>query len=150
MEKGDYTCHSSCFKCNRGIVVEFYEDDFETVENTTFLGRLGTTTFSYCPYCGVKHSGFAPYDWNQKMDLSLEDDPVVPEDEEDDGEAWWPDTEGVTLIDEDEEDEDDRWDESEKEAFTCPSCGKKTRLNPKGCDRIFCYFCGKETERSGN
>jgi hypothetical protein len=147
VEKGSYTCLSSCFKCNRGIAVEFYEDVFETEENTTFLGRLGTTTYTYCPYCGVKQSGFAPYDWNQKMDLSLEDDPAVPEDEEEDGEAWWPDAEGVTLIDEDEEDEEDPWDESEKEAFTCPSCGKKTRLNPKGCDRIFCYFCGKETER---
>lgn len=147
MAENAYTCCSSCFKCNRGIIVEYYEDDFETEDNVTFLGRLGTRKYSYCPYCGVKQSGFAPYDWNQKMDLSLEDDPEETENKDDGGDSWWPDAEGVTLFDEDEE-EDDSWDESEKVPFSCSSCGKKTRLNPKGCDKVYCYFCGKETRIS--
>ena len=148
MSEGNYTCYSSCIKCDRRIVISYDDENFETEENATSLGRLGTLTFSYCPYCGVKKSGFSAYDRNQKMDLSLEDDPEVSDEEEwdDDDEPWWPDAEGVTLIDE-EEDDDDSWDEAEKDAFVCPSCGKKTWLNPKGCERIFCYYCGKEAGR---
>ena len=145
MNEGKFTCYTSCFKCKKQIEVEFDDDNFETEENVTFLGRQGTMKYHYSPYCGAKESGFRPYDPDQKMDLSLEDDPVkLDEEEQDDGEAWWPDVEGVTLIDEDEEDDDDSCDESEKSAFACPSCGKKTWLNPKGCEKIFCYYCGKE------
>ena len=145
MSEGKYTCCSTCFKCDRGIVVSYVDDNFETEQNATFLGRLGTRKFSFCPYCGAKQTGFAPYDWDQEMDLSIEDD-IDDEEEHDEGESWWPDAEGATLIDEDEEeDDDDSWDESEKDAFVCPSCGKKTWLNPKGCNRIFCFYCGKET-----
>ena len=148
MSEGNFTSVSTCYKCNRGIVVSYDDDSFETEEDVTSLGRLGTMTYHYCPYCGVKESGFAPYDWNQKMDLSLEDDPEVSDQEwDDDSESGWPDAPGVTLIDEDEEDDDDSWDESEKDAFVCPSCGKKTWLNPKGCEKIFCYYCGKEAMR---
>ena len=32
-------------------------------------------------------------------------------------------------------------------AFPCPDCGQKFRLNPKGNDKIYCYFCGKEAKK---
>jgi predicted RNA-binding Zn-ribbon protein involved in translation (DUF1610 family) len=38
-------------------------------------------------------------------------------------------------------------DESVLVAFTCPDCGQKFRLNPKGNDKIYCYFCGKEAKK---
>lgn len=134
MSERTYTCYSTCFKCNRSIAVEYDNDYIETEENVPFLGRLGVMRYHYCPYCGVKVSGFSPYDRDQKMDLSLEND---PEEQDDDAEPWWSDAEGVTLIDEDEEDDDDSWDEPEKAALICLSCGKKTWLNPRGCDSAY-------------
>ena len=37
-------------------------------------------------------------------------------------------------------------DEAQLAAFICPSCSQKFRLNPKGNDRIYSYFCGKEAK----
>lgn len=153
MNDNAFTCYTSCYKCKRQIRIEYYDDKFETKENVTFLGRLGTTTYSYCPYCGTRESGFRPYDPEQKMDLSLEGDPEESEFDDLEEHAWWPDAEGVTLVDDDEEEEDDGdpWemdDEALLVAFTCPDCGQKFRMNPKGCDKIYCYFCGKEAKQS--
>lgn len=151
MDDNAITCFTSCYKCNRRIKIEFYDDKFETEENVTFLGRLGTRTYSYCPYCGTKESGFSPYDPEQKIDLSLEDDPEEYE-IDDEEPSWWPDAEGVTLIDDEEEEEKgDPWemdDEALMRSFTCPSCGEKFRLNPKGIDKIYCYYCGKEATKA--
>lgn len=148
MNDNAFICVTSCYKCNRQIEVEYYNDNFETEENVTFLGRLGTRTYSYCPYCGTRESGFSPYDPEQKMDLSLEDDPVESEFDDLEEHSWWPDAEGVTLIDAEEEENDalESEDESDRIAFICHSCGQKFRLNPKGCDKIYCYFCGKEAK----
>lgn len=139
---GFFTCYTSCYKCHRQIMIDYAEDSFETEENVTFLGRLGSMTYQYCPYCGVRESRFSPYDPDQKMDFSQVDN-FAASIRDDETESLWPDVEGVTLIDEEEEG-DDSWDESEKVAFVCTSCGKKTRLNPKGCDKVFCFYCGKE------
>ena len=53
-----FTCLSSCHKCKRKIIVEYNDDHLETKENVTFLGRLGSEIYTYCPYCGVKQTGF--------------------------------------------------------------------------------------------
>ena len=76
-------------------------------------------------------------------------DDVIDADEEElnDEDAWWPEAEGVTLIDKEEEDPWEQEDESDKESFVCSSCGEKFRLNPKGCGKIYCYYCGKKSIR---
>jgi len=98
-------------------------------------------------YCGVKETGFRAYDPEQRMILSLEDDPeecVFDDEEEWEEEGFgWPDAEGVTLIDEDEADDYNR-PSDEEELFTCSSCGESLSLNRKGCGKIYCYYCGKE------
>ena len=141
-------CYSSCYKCNKRIKIEYYEEACETKENVTFLGDLGTEIYSYCPYCGVKHTGFRPYDLQTERTAEFEDD----DEEEWEDDSYWPEAEGVTLIDDDDEEEDgDPWemdDESLLVAFTCPSCGQKFRLNPKGSKKIYCYFCGKEAKEA--
>ena len=141
------SCYSSCYKCNKRIKIEYYEDACETKENVTFMGELGVEVYSYCPYCGVKHTGFRPYDLQTERNAAIEDDDEEEWDADDD--SWWPDAEGVTLVDDDENEEEDGdpWemdDEAQLVAFTCPACGQKFRLNPKGNDKIYCYFCGKE------
>ena len=147
-----FTCLSSCYECGKRIEVDFYDNHFETKENVTFLGRLGKETYSYCPYCGAKHIGFIPYDPEQRINVFADDvvaDDVIVADEEelDEEDSWWLEAEGVTLIDEEEE-EDEPWeaeDESVKESYICSSCGEKFRLNPKGCEKIYCYYCGKKS-----
>ena len=83
------------------------------------------------------------------MNLSLEDDPVSnksDEDDEDDADFWWPEAEGVTLIDEEEEEEPDHSGvDEDEETFVCRSCGEMIRLKRKGFEKIYCYYCGKET-----
>ena len=137
-------CYSACHKCNRRIKIECYDDNFETKENVTFLGRLGTETYSYCPYCGVKQTGFSMYETKPAKFTEEED---VAEVEWDDEEFWWPDAEGVTLVD-DEEEENEHFleidDESATETFVCPACGEKFRVHPKGLEKHFCYYCGKK------
>lgn len=63
-------------------------------------------------------------------------------DEED---SWWPEAEGVTLIDEEAEEEEPREaeDESVKESYVCSSYGEKFRLNSRGCDKITITIAGK-------
>ena len=151
MNDNVFSSYSSCYKCDKWIKIEYYEDTCETKENATFLGDLGIEIYSYCPYCGVKNTGFMPYDLQSKETASDEDAEWDDEDENDD--TWWPDAEGVTLVDDDEEEEDDGdpWEMDDEEllvAFTCPDCGQKFRLSPKGCDKIYCYFCGKEAKQS--
>lgn len=150
LDENHYTCLSSCYECGKRIEIDFYDNHFQTRENVTFLGRLGKEKYTYCPYCGARNTGFIPYDPEQRINV-FADDVVIDVDEEElnDEDAWWPEAEGVTLIDEEEE-EEDSWeveDESVKELFVCSSCGEKFRLNPKGCDKIYCYYCGKETIR---
>ena len=142
IDENTFICITSCHKCRRHIEVEFHDGHFEAKENVTFLGRMGTETFTYCPYCGVRQTGFSPYDPQQKINLFPEDDDDEEPDEED---SWWPDAEGVTLIDEEEDDTDsgEMDDESDKESFTCSSCGETFSLNPRGCNQIYCYYCGK-------
>ena len=143
-----FICYTSCHICKQHLKIEFYHDKFETRENVTFLGRLGSETISYCPYCGAQQTGFSPYDPKQKMDMSLEQEPVESEfddpEEWDGGTSWWPDAEGVTLIDEDEGDDILGELEEEKALFVCSHCGEKFRVNPKGCEKIFCYYCGEK------
>ncbi len=144
------SCYSSCYKCHKRIKIEYYEDTCETKENVTFLGDLGTEIYSYCPYCGVKHTGFRPYDLQTERVASVVDDDEVEWDDE--VESWWPEADGVTLVDDDEEEEEDSdpWemdDDALLAGFACPACGQKFRLNPKGTDKIYCYFCGKESEK---
>ena len=151
MNDNVFSSYSSCYKCEKRIKIEYYEDTCETKDNVTFMGDLGMEIYSYCPYCGVKHTGFRPYDLQPKETAPVEDDDE--EEWDDEVESWWPDAEGVTLVDEDdeeEEDDGDPWemdDESVLVAFTCPDCGQKFRLNPKGNDKIYCYFCGKEAKK---
>ena len=149
---GAFICLSSCYKCGRQIEIEYYTDHFERKENATFLGRLGTEKYSYCPYCGVKQTGFSPYYPEQKMNLSMEDDPVSiksDEDDEDDADFWWPEAEGVTLIDEEEEEEPDHSGvDEDEETFVCRSCGEMIRLKRKGFEKIYCYYlsmCKKDS-----
>ena len=79
---------------------------------------------------------------HQEIDLFSEDNNAEELDEKD---FWWPDTEGATLIDEEyENDSEETEDESAKRSFICSSCGETFRLNPKGCGKIYCYYCGKE------
>lgn len=140
-EEYAFTCFSSCHKCKRRIKVEYNDDHFETKESVTFLGRLGSEIYTYCPYCGIKQTGFQPYDMHQEINLFSEDDDAEEVDEED---FWRPDAEGVTLIDEeDDNDSEETEDETEKKSFVCSSCGERFRLNPKGYDKIYCYYCGK-------
>ncbi len=151
MNDNPLICITSCYKCKRQLKIEYFNNNFETEENVTFLGRLGTKTYSYCPYCGTKETGFRPYDLEQKIDLSLENDPEECEFDDCEEPSWWPEAEGVTLVDGAEEEKDDPWemnDETLLRSFTCPSCGQKFRLNPKGSDKIYCYFCGKEAEKA--
>lgn len=153
MNDNVFTCYSSCHKCNRRIKIQYFEDTCETRENVTFLGRLGTETYSYCPYCGVKQTGFMPYDTQPESTNALPDD-EDGEEWNDEAESWWPDAEGVTLVDEEDEEDDgdsNPWemdDESVLEEFTCPSCRQHFRLNPKEIEKIYCYFCGKEAEKA--
>ena len=92
---------STCFRCHREIKVEYYDDNFRTKENATFLGRLGREIISYCPYCGEKETGFSPYDPNQLIKIDHTEE-TIPD--EDDGEDfWWPEAEGVEFIDDEKE-----------------------------------------------
>lgn len=152
---------SSCHKCERRLKIECYSDNF-TREEGKFMGAMGIETITYCPYCGVQGTGFRPYDddrgkfdFEREKSLGWDDDDEDDEyedewDDEDDG--WWPDAPGVELVDEDEESDDetddegeDPWEMSEDaELFECPSCGESFKTSRKGCDKIFCYYCGKK------
>lgn len=142
-EEYTFTCLSFCHKCEQQIKVEYNNRHFETKENVTFLGRLGSEIYTYCPYCGVKQARFQSYNVHQEIDLFSEDDNAEELDDED---PWWPDAEGATLIAEEENDNnsEETEDESAKRSFICSSCGETFRLNPKRHDKIYCYYCGKE------
>ena len=58
MNDNVFSSYSSCYKCEKRIKIEYYEDTCETKDNVTFMGDLGMEIYSYCPYCGVKHTGF--------------------------------------------------------------------------------------------
>ena len=143
------THFSSCYKCKRRLKIECYSDNFETKENVEFFGDLGSESYSYCPYCGELNTGFSPYEI-RSVDMDADDeDEWEDEDSYNDEDYWWRrDDMGVTLIDEDEEPEDEEpfemYPEEETEVFECPSCGESFRTSRKGCDKIFCYYCGKE------
>lgn len=156
MEDDAIICYTSCFRCNRQIRVKYYNDHFETRENTVFLHRLGRETYTYCPYCGHKETSFSPYD-NQPEEIPA--DPVDDEflfenddqcewEEWDEGESFWPEAEGAELVDDDEEDDpSEKYDDSNADSFSCPFCGEKFRVNPKGCAKIYCYYCGQGIEK---
>lgn len=80
---------------------------------------------------------------HQEIDLFSEDDNTEELDDED---SYWPDAEGATLIDAEDDNDSEETDETAKESFTCSSCGKKFRLNPKGRNKIYCYYCGEHIE----
>ena len=166
-EEGPYTLYSTCDDCSRHLKVEYYNDDaFETYE-TTFLGRRGTESVHYCPYCGKRSGGFSPYDPDEPMrfdeldapspfnhsdrnaddDEEYEDDHYA-EDDYDGEDSWWPDSEGVDLEDDYDEDPDDNpWEMDPMDITricTCKSCKESFRLNPKGCKKFYCLYCGKE------
>ena len=100
MNDNVFSSYSSCYKCEKRIKIEYYEDTCETKDNVTFMGDLGMEIYSYCPYCGVKHTGFRPYDLQTERNAAIEDDDEEEWDADDD--SWWPDAEGVTLVDDDE------------------------------------------------
>ena len=163
-EEGPYSLYTTCSNCDRHLKVEYYNDDaFETYE-TTFLGRRGTESIHYCPYCGERSGGFSPYDPDEPMrfdeldalsphsrlsddDEEYEDDHYA-EDDYDGEDSWWPDSEGVDLEDDYDEDPDDNpWEMDPMDITricTCKSCKESFRLNPKGCKKFYCLFCGKE------
>ena len=146
MSDDAFVCYSSCFWCHREIVVEYDDDNFQTEENVTFLGRLGKETYSYCPYCGKKESGFIPYDANQPIKIDHGEGNIPDEDDEED--FWWPEAEGVELIDDETEDDsaEELDDDSARVLFICPACKERFRMNPKGRNKIYCYYCGKEAK----
>ena len=141
------TLYTSCYKCNKELKVEYYDDNFESYE-TVFLGRKGTKTIHYCPYCGEKNSGFSPYDINEPMkfdNITSSDDKL--DDDENDVDSWWPDSDGAELIPDDTPEKEDpnpyEMDNNAiTEIFTCSECSKSFRLNPKGCKKIHCLYCG--------
>ena len=143
------THFSSCYKCKRRLKIECYSDNFETKENVEFFGDLGSESYSYCPYCGELNTGFSPYEI-RPVDMDADDeDEWEDEDSYNEEDYWWRrDDMGVTLIDEDEEPEDEEpfemYPDEETEVFECPSCGESFKTSRKGCDMIFCYYCGKE------
>lgn len=153
---------SSCHKCERRLKIECYSDNF-TREEGTFMGAMGIETYTYCPYCGVQGTGFSPYDdergkfdferkkshsWDDEDEYEDEWDDDEDEDYDDDG--WWPESDGVELVDEEAEDDTDDegenpWEMSaDAELFECKSCGESFRTSRKGCKKIYCYYCGKE------
>ena len=40
--------------------------------------------------------------------------------------------------------------DDETEIFECKSCGESFRTSRKGCDKIYCYYCGKEIPSAAN
>ena len=165
-EEGPYTLYCTCSDCGRHLKVEYYNDNaFETYEKT-FLGRLGTETVHHCPYCGKRSGGFSPYDPDEPMRFDELDAPIsraIDDDDRDgdtfeaeergldDGDSWWPDSEGVELEDEYDEDTDDPddnpWEMDPADITkicTCKNCKESFRLNPKGCEKLYCLYCGKE------
>ena len=154
------THFSSCYKCNRRLKIECYSDNCVRKENAVFLGDKGTESYSYCPYCGVQQTGFSPYEIHSRsveMDAMDTDDEDEWDDEDNYNEEdyWWRrDDMGVTLVDEDEEPEDDEpfemYPDDETEVFECKSCGESFRTSRKDCDKIYCYYCGKEIPSAAN
>ena len=148
------THFSSCYKCNRRLKIECYSDNFERKENAVFFGDKGTESYSYCPYCGIQQTSFSPYEIHPvEMDADDEDD--WEDDDYNEEDYWWRrDDLGVTLVDEDEEPEDDEpfemYPDDETEVFECKSCGESFRTSRKGCDKIYCYYCGKEIPSAAN
>ena len=146
---GPFSLYTTCYKCNKQLKVEYYDDDdFESYE-TVSIGRKGMCTVHYCPYCGEANRGFSPYDIHEpmKFDDSFNSDDF-PEDDDSDVDSWWPDSDGADLIPDDppEEQDDNPFkmdDDADTKTFTCRECNKTFRLNPKDCEHLFCLYCGK-------
>ena len=83
-----------------------------------------------------------------RFDLHKYEDDHYAEDDYDGEDSWWPDSEGVDLEDDYDEDPDDNpWEMDPMDITricTCKSCKESFRLNPKGCKKFYCLFCGKE------
>ena len=146
-EKNAVVMLSTCSDCERRVKVEYYNDNFETYR-TTFLGREGTESIHYCPYCGKKSPGFSPDDPDAPLrfdDVDIEADDDFGDDSVE--ESWWPDSEGVELESAAEEDEDEDYsfemDDEKSIIMVCPSCKEKFRINPKGLKKHYCLYCGK-------
>lgn len=155
---------SSCCDCGKTVRAEYYNENFQT-RRKKFLGREGTETTHYCPYCGKSSPGFLPDDpsapWSfddidedidEEKETETEEDFVDDYEHESEG-AWWPNVEGVTLVNDDEDDEETEEDYSfgpndeNAVAFLCPSCNEKFRINPREYKKIHCLYCGKIIDR---
>ncbi|MBQ3794792.1 MAG: hypothetical protein II842_00655 [Butyrivibrio sp.] len=151
---------SSCCDCGKTVRAEYYNENFQT-RRTKFLGREGTETTHYCPYCGKSSPGFLPDDPSAPWSFDDEDedadvdagkhiDAGIDEDfkEESEG-SWWPDADGVILGDDEDDEEDFSFGPNDENAvaFLCPSCNEKFRINPRGYKKIHCLYCGKIIDR---
>ena len=143
MSKEPFSSFGFCAGCDRYRKVEYYTKLKQTPMR--WMGMKGTSSTSFCPFCGYKSSGFradSDEEWDKMSYMGQRIADFDEDDESDDYEKpWWED-------DDDDDGEMVEFDlemdpEEITERFTCPSCSKTFRINTQGCERIFCYYCGE-------